>query len=177
MLLRLTRSEAGFTFIAALFMVVVLGIMLGAVGQSMRIIMKREREKELIFRGLQYRDAIERWTKKGTMPLLDIEHLLKDPRSATGGRNLRQLYKDPVTGGEWKVLKDPQTGIYGVASTSNEEPLKQGNFPDVIKNFEDKKKYSEWEFIFKRQVKAAAGTQPMNQQQQLSLPLSAPESP
>lgn len=174
--LRLTSSESGFTYIAALVMVVIMGIMLGVTGQSMRVVMKREREKELIFRGLQYRDAIERWTKKGMMPLLDLNHLLKDPRTATGEKHLRQLYKDPVTGGEWKILKDPQLGIYGVASTSDEEPLKQGNFPDVIKKFEEKKKYSEWEFVFKRQVGAAAGTQPANQQQ-LSFPLSAPESP
>lgn len=176
MLRRLIRSEGGFTYIAALFMVVIMGIMLGVTGQSMQVVMKREREKELIFRGLQYRDAIERWTKKGAMPLLDLNHLLKDPRSATGEKYLRQLYKDPVTGGEWKVLKDPQLGIYGVASTSDEEPIKQGNFPDVIKKFEEKKKYSEWEFIYKRQVNAVPGAQPANQQQ-LSLPLSTPESP
>ena len=84
------RSAAGFTYIAALFMVVVMGIMLGAAGQSMRVIMQREREKELIFRGLQYRDAIERWQKKGNVPLLDLKNLLKDPRSAAGERHLRQ---------------------------------------------------------------------------------------
>jgi len=172
---RLSRSESGFTYIAALVMVVVMGIMLGAIGQSMSVIMKREREKELIFRGLQYRDAIERWSKKGMMPLLDLDHLLKDPRSASGDHYLRQLYKDPVTGKEWEILKEPQLGIYGVACTSDVEPFKKGNFPDVIKSFEEKKKYSEWEFVFKRQVGTAAGTQPVNQQK--SLPLSAPESP
>jgi type II secretory pathway pseudopilin PulG len=168
------RSTAGFTYIAALVLVVVMGIMLGAVGQSTRVIMQREREKELIFRGLQYRDAIERWNKKGAMPLLDINYLLKDPRSATGERHLRQLYTDPITGGEFKVLKDPNLGIYGVVSTSNDEPFKQGNFPEVIKNFEKKTKYSEWEFVFKRTVTAPAGATSKDPQQ-LSLPLSTPE--
>jgi len=175
MIPRPLNSTAGFTYIAALFMVVVMGIMLGATGQSMRVIMQREREKELIFRGLQYRDAIERWSKKGTMPLLDIKHLLKDPRSASGDKYLRQLYLDPVTGSEWKILKDPNLGIYGVASTSNDEPFKQGNFPEVIKAFEEKKKYSEWEFVFKRQPTAPKGAKPATQPQQLSLPLSTPE--
>lgn len=169
------RSTAGFTYIAALIMVVVMGIMLGAVGQSVRVVMQREREKELLFRGLQYRDAIERWTKKGAMPLLDIKHLLKDPRSPNGEKHLRQLYPDPMTGEEWKILKDPNFGIYGVASKSNDEPFKQKEFPEVIKGFEGKKKYSEWEFVFKRQPETAAGTQPMNQPKQLSLPLSTPE--
>lgn len=179
MSVRLTRSEAGFTYIAALFMVVVLGIMLGVTGQSMRVIMKREKEKELIFRGLQYRDAIERWCKK-PMPLLDVNWLIKDPKDPSGNaKYLRQLYKDPFTGKDFKLLIDPNTKeIYGVASTSSEEPFKLGNFPDVIKSFEEKKKYSEWEFVFKRQIGAATGTQPMNQQQQQpSFPLSSPESP
>ena len=87
MMPRPLTSKAGFTYIAALVMVVVMGIMLGAAGQSMRVIMQREREKELIFRGLQYRDAIERWRKKGAVPLLDLKNLLKDPRSASSDRS------------------------------------------------------------------------------------------
>jgi len=155
------RSAAGFTYIAALFMVVVMGIMLGAVGQSVKVIMKREREKELIFRGLQYRDAIERWSKKGNVnaptPLLDLKNLLKDPRSAAGERHLRQLYPDPLTGKEWRIIKDPQLGITGVASTSDDEPFKKDNFPEVIKDFKGKGKYSEWEFVLKKPA-TATGT-------------------
>lgn len=174
------RSNTGFTYIAALFMVVVMGIMLGATGQSIRVIMKREREKELIFRGLQYRDAIARWNRSpgAAMPLLDIKHLLKDPRSATGERYLRQLYKDPVTGGEWKTIPnppDPVQGIYGVVSTSDEEPFKQGDFPEVIKNFEGKKKYSEWEFVYKKKPPVAPGATVPNLVAPFSLPLSTPE--
>lgn len=181
----LLRSNAGFTYIAALFLVMVMGIMLGAVGQSVQVIMKREREKELIFRGLQYRDAIERWTKKGATPLLDIKNLLRDPRSAAGDKYLRQLYTDPITGGDWRILKDPNLGIYGVASTSEQEPLKVGNFPDVIKDFKEKKKYSEWEFIYKKQVgpqqpaqatsQQGAIQQGAGQQFQKPYPLSTPE--
>lgn len=186
MILRLARSESGFTYIAALIMVVVMGIMLGAVGQSVSVIMKREREKELIFRGLQYRDAIERWSKKG-VPLKDLKDLVEPTVSsnvsASKDRLLRKLYKDPITGGDWKTLPatpDPVQGIYGVASPSSEEPFKQGNFPEVIKHFEGKKKYSEWEFIYKKTpavVGGAAGSKAPGQQIQLSFPLSTPESP
>jgi type II secretory pathway pseudopilin PulG len=185
MMPRPLSSTAGFTYIAALFMVVVMGIMLGAVGQSMRVIMKREREKELIFRGLQYRDAIERWNKKKPlMRLQKLEDLLKDPRSMDGkkdARLLRQLYKDPVTGGEWKTLPDPPDpiqGIYGVASKSSEEPFKQGNFPEVIKTFEGKKSYSEWEFVYKNTVTAPGGAVSPGKTPLLTLPsfpLSTPE--
>jgi len=183
---RLFGSSDGFTYIAALFMVVVMGIMLGAAGQSMRVIMQREKEKELIFRGLQYRDAIERWSKKG-VPLKDLKDLVEPTVSSNIDRSkdrlLRKLYKDPMTAdGKWQTLPnppDPVQGIYGVASTSNDEPFKQGNFPEVIKNFEGKKKYSEWEFIFKKVPTArpgtgtpGTGTQPAVQ---TSFPLSTPE--
>ena len=184
---RRLSSKCGFTYIAALVIVVVMGIMLGAVGQSMRIIMQREREKELIFRGLQYRDAIERWSKKG-VPLKDLKDLVEPTTSGNIDRSkdrlLRKLYKDPMTGGEWKTLPsppDPIQGIYGVASKSNDEPLKKGNFPDVLKSFEDKKKYSEWEFVYKKTVGTSpglpAGSPGSASPATTSMPLSTPEGP
>jgi len=107
-MLRLARSETGFTYIAALVLVVVMGIMLGAVGQSVKVIMKREREKELIFRGLQYRDAIERWSKKG-VPLKDLKDLVEPTVSNNMDRSkdrlLRKLYKDPITGKDRKSTR------------------------------------------------------------------------
>ena len=172
-------------------MVVIMGIMLGAVGQSVRVIMKREKEKELIFRGLQYRDAIERWNSKPVkVPLKDLKDLVEPTVSNNLDRSkdrlLRKLYKDPMTeDGKWKTLPnppDPIQGIYGVASTSNEEPLKQGNFPEVIKSFEGKKKYSEWEFIYKKTPAGAPGTGTLGTPgagtpwaAQTSFPLSTPE--
>jgi len=182
-------SSGGFTYIAALVMVMIMGILLGVTGQSMRIIMQREKEKELIFRGLQYRDAIERWSKKG-VPLKDLKDLVEPTVSSNIDRSkdrlLRKLYKDPMTGGDWKTIPsppDPIQGIYGVASTSNEEPFKQGNFPEAIKNFEGKKKYSEWEFVFRKtggqqqQRQQQQGQQQQQQQGQQSMPLSTPEGP
>jgi type II secretory pathway pseudopilin PulG len=161
-------------------MVMIMGILLGAVGQSMRTILKREKEKELIFRGMQYRDAIERWSKKG-VPLKDLKDLYEPTMSGnidkSKDRLIRKLYKDPITGGEWKTLPDPPDpiqGIYGVASTSNEKPLKQGNFPDVLKDFEGKEKYSDWQFVYKKSpaTSATPGGTPST-----SLPLSWPEGP
>jgi len=175
--LRLTRSEAGFTYIAALVMVVVTGIMLAAIGQSVSVIMQREREKELIFRGLQYRDAIERWSKKTKSPLKDIKDLVEPTVSNNVDRSkdrlLRKLYTDPITGGDFKVLLDPNTKeIYGVASPSNKEPFKADNFPEVIKDFKGKKKYSEWEFVYKRIITLQPGAS-----KPLSFPKSTPEGP
>jgi type II secretory pathway pseudopilin PulG len=157
MTFNLLKSSPGFTYIAVLVLVVVMGIMLGAASQSWTMIMKRDREKELLFRGAQIRDAIESYRiKSGTgrqpMPLKDLKDLLKDPRSTSNIRYLRKLYTDPLTNKEWKVISDPQKGIVGVASTSEEEPLKK-DFTDYPKDspefamFGGKLKYSEWAFV------------------------------
>ena len=190
MTLRLARSEAGFTYIAALVMVVVMGIMLGAIGQSVSVIMKREREKELIFRGLQYLDAIERWSKKNPGGLGLQANTIKDleDKLVNGGSGLkreyflRKIYKDPITGSDFDLIRDDVTKVVtGVKSFSIEEPVKQDNFPEVIKGFKGMKKYSEWKFEYKKTQTGgtgAAGSRPVaGQQIQPSFPLSTPESP
>lgn len=177
---RLT-STAGFTLIAAMVAVTIIGIVLGATGQSWTMFMKREREEELLFRGMQYRDAITRWYnyKPGTVtvptpsagpanpvalapttvrPLKDINYLLQDPGSAGTVKFLRRLYKDPITGKDFVPVLDANQNIIGVASSSEDQPLKIGNFPEELKVLlADKKKYSEWQFVRGTQPAALTG--------------------
>lgn len=146
-------NNRGFTYLLALMMVMVMGIMLGAAGQSWKTVMHREREEELLFRGTQIRNAIARWyaprgTEQAATPLRDLRDLLSDPRSATPVRYLRRLYPDPVTGKEWTVISDPNQGIIGVASTSPLAPLKVDNFPDDLKDCAGKQRYSDWKFVY-----------------------------
>ncbi|MFZ3209677.1 MAG: type II secretion system protein [Geobacteraceae bacterium] len=147
------KSSDGFTYLMALVIVVIMGIMLGGIGQSWQRVMKREREEELLFRGNQIRDAIARWNKPRpgqhqATPLKDMEHLLSDPRSMTNVRYLRRLYTDPLTNKEWVLITDPIKGIIGVASSSEEAPLKQANFPNEFRDLEGKTKYSDWRFVY-----------------------------
>ena len=114
------RTDHGFTYVAVLMMVLIIGIMLGAAGQVWTTVMKREREAELLFRGGQIRDAIERWKKPRPgqpppRPITDLKDLLLDPNSLQKIRYLRRLYQDPITGKDWVIVKDPATGIIGVA--------------------------------------------------------------
>ena len=89
--MKIIMNQNGFTYILALTVVMIMGIMLGMVGQSWKSIMQREREKELIFRGSQIKEAIENWNnpnypKKGGKqrhPLMDLKDLLQDPYSLT----------------------------------------------------------------------------------------------
>jgi len=149
---RLT-SSAGFTFIAAMFLIVVMGIMLQAVSQSWQTIMKRDREEELLFRGSQFRSAIERWRKpapgKQIMPINDLKDLLEDPHSQQKVRYLRRIYKDPITKEDFTVIRDPALGIIGVASPSDDTPRKMDNFPKELQEFAYKGKYSDWQFVYK----------------------------
>lgn len=154
---KILNSSAGFTYVAVMVLVVIMGIMLAAAGETMYMTMQREREEELLFRGGQIQDAIKKWQdSKGRTqirpPLRDLKALLKDPTSLANVRLLRREYKDPMTPeGEWQTITDPIKGIVGVASTSGKAPIKQGNFPEKWKTFEGKTKYSDWQFVYGQQ--------------------------
>ena len=164
-------SEKGFTLLAVLFIVMIMGIMLGMMGETWSMIMRRDREEELLFRGKQIKDAINRFaTAAGptgaatttVTPLGDLRFLYEaDPRFLERRRYLRKNYLDPITGKEWQVIKDPIKGITGVVSSSEQEPLKQANFPEEFKDFEKKKKYKEWQFVNRPpQVAGQQGNRP-----------------
>ncbi len=145
------RTSGGFTYIALLAALVIIGISLGAAGKYWQNVALRDKEEELLFRGDQYRQAIMRYYL--TIPAMpqyppSIDDLLKDPRSAAGRRHLRQKYKDPITGKDFVEIRDTLSRrIIGVRSESDETPLKQANFPDIYQDFAGKDKYSQWQFI------------------------------
>ncbi|HTP64147.1 MAG TPA: type II secretion system protein, partial [Geobacteraceae bacterium] len=104
------KSCAGFTFIAALMIVIIIGIMLGATMQSWQTVMKREKEEELLFRGGQILDAIGRWRKPP--PPLPPNGQLRELKDLLEGsslqkvRYLRRIYKDPITNKDFKLITD-----------------------------------------------------------------------
>lgn len=149
---RARASERGFTYIALLIIIAILGTALAADGEVWYAAAKREREQELLFIGHQFRDAIVRYynhtpVQSARYPMT-LEDLLKDPRYPATMRYLRKIYHDPITNStEWGLVKGAQGEIMGVYSTSEEEPLKQSNFSYADRSFEGKTKYSEWVFM------------------------------
>jgi type II secretory pathway pseudopilin PulG len=148
--------RGGFTYIALLAAIVIIGISLAAAGKYWSNVLQREKEEELLFRGNQYVIAIDRYTH--AMPGINrtpssIDDLLNDSR-LMNRHHLRRRYKDPITGEDF-VEKFCTIGgqvrkLIGVHSSSDKEPLKQSNFPvdpPYFKDFEGKKKYSEWLFV------------------------------
>lgn len=118
------------TYLALMFVVVLIGISLMAVNQHWSIILKRDREKELAFRGHRIKAAIERYAadfevQKGTRQNqypLSLKDLTKRPK-----RYLQVVYTDPITGEDFALIKKGGE-IRGVRSTSLDSPLEQVTF-------------------------------------------------
>jgi type II secretory pathway pseudopilin PulG len=161
--LKLSAKMDGFTFIGLMAIIAIMGVMLLAVGEVWHIAQKREKEVELLFVGNQFRKAIASYyantpaaSKQQPYPT-SLEDLLKDPRYPSTERYLRKIYIDPISNNaEWGIVKNPNGGIYGVYSQSNEEPIKQSNFLLANMEFEGKTKYSEWIFMYVKTLNASA---------------------
>jgi type II secretory pathway pseudopilin PulG len=147
---------AGYTYVALLFLIALMGLVLTLVSEIWRTAQKREKEQELLFIGGQFRQALARYAAAGVEPPHRLEDLVKDPRVPGIRRHLRTIYRDPMTGrAEWGLQKVGES-ITGVHSLSEEEPLKKSQFSLADQSFEGKKKYSEWVFT----AVATVGTVP-----------------
>lgn len=83
-----------------LLFVALLTIAAAVAAPSIAFQIKREREEELIHRGVQYSRAIRSFAKKtGRYP-----NTLEQLRDTGGVRVIRKLYKDPITGGDFRLL-------------------------------------------------------------------------
>lgn len=151
-------NPRGFTFLTVMFSIVLIGTMIGTAARQLTTVAKREKEIELLFRGQAIRRGIELYYRTSRAGFSQyprsLEDLIKDPGSPGVRRYLRKLYSDPITGGEWVLIRDGSGRVKGVRSASEEAPLKTANFPEVLKSFEGKTKYSEWLFQYDPQQAA-----------------------
>jgi hypothetical protein len=86
-------------------MITVMLIMLTVAAQSWTFRIRRDMEKELIFRGEQYVNGLNLFRKKhgGGFPLGNLEVLVN--KGPDGARLMRKLYKNPFDeDGEWQYL-------------------------------------------------------------------------
>jgi len=158
---RSVAAAAGFTYVGVLVLVAMVGMALALASELWHTVQKREKEQELLFIGNQFRRAIAMYSAGGSGNLQRLEDLLQDPRTPGVRRYLRKIYRDPMTGGtEWGLVKSGGNAITGVYSLSDEEPLKRAGFSSADRDFEDKKKYSEWVFAPKPTQGASGATAP-----------------
>lgn len=161
------NNQRGFTYVTVMMAVMLIGIMAGVAATLTSRIMQAEREKELLFRGLAYQNAIKSYYEAGrqfntlTFPR-SLADLLQDPRFP-GKRHIRVLYRDPAGEGmrDWNLVRAFDGGISGVVSKNKQTPLKTAHFPRGLESFAGKKSYAEWIFQYSPavpvQVVPAAG--------------------
>jgi len=161
------KRQQGFTLLALLFLVAGLGVAMAALGTVWHTAAQREKERELLFIGNQYRQAIESFWKMpipvGTVRRLpkNFDELLSDPRFPNTVRHLRRIYRDPMTvAAEWGLVKDPDGGISGVYSIAEGKPFKVAGFPLVYAHFEAAKSYRDWVFLIDIEKEKKAASQP-----------------
>lgn len=146
-------AQRGFTYLGLLFLIAVMGLALAATGTVASIDRQREKEKDLLFVGGQFRQAISRYYERSPGGLKqyppNLEALLQDSRYPGTRRYLRKVYADPMTGkADWGLVEGPGGTLMGVYSLSNTKPLKVGNFNEVDHAFEGKPSYAEWKFVY-----------------------------
>lgn len=147
-------AQRGFTYLGLMLLIVLIGIGLAKAGMIWQTEVQREKEKELLFVGEQFRQAIGSYYENTPPPGVKqypttLEDLLHDPRFPETRRHLRRIYPDPVTGNsEWGLMKEQQR-IVGVYSKSEARPLMKVFTDEGRQDFSDAVTYAGWAFVYK----------------------------
>ena len=94
------RSERGYILITIILFVSLIAIAAVIMAPVIAFQVKRDREEELIHRGVQYSRAMKHFVKKFGRYPTRIEEL----ENTNQVRFLRRRYKDPITGKDFKIL-------------------------------------------------------------------------
>ena len=100
------RGEAGYNLVILIVAITILNILLALSLPLWSTAIRREKEEELIFRGIQYAEAIRVFQNKHQQFPTRLEELIeREPRT------IRQLWKDPMTeDGKWGLIFQGQQG-------------------------------------------------------------------
>jgi len=114
------------SYLFVMILVVIISISLMGVTQQWSVIMKRDKEAELLFRGTRIKEAIDRFVadyeiQKATRPNR-WPHTLKELTQKTPKRYLQIVYEDPMTGQPFEMIKVGDE-VHGVRSASLDSPF------------------------------------------------------
>jgi hypothetical protein len=126
-------GQRGVTYLVVMFAIMVMGAGLTAVGKQWKVILQRDHEAELRFRGERIKLAIQSYAadyevRKASRPNrypLTLEQLTQKPK-----RYLPVVYKDPITKEDFELIKVAGE-IRGVKSRSKDAPLDQVHFKNA----------------------------------------------
>nr|WP_180206145.1 type II secretion system protein [Pseudomonas sp. SbOxS1]NYU06361.1 type II secretion system protein [Pseudomonas sp. SbOxS1] len=143
-------AQDGFTYLGVLFLIMVMGMGLASAGELWSTASRRDRERQLLWVGTQYAQALRSYYRSS--PGLaqypkELADLLQDERFPNAKHHIRQLYPDPIGGGEWFLMRGFDGRITGISSPSTELPLKQADFPSQWSDFNGMASYKDWQFV------------------------------
>src|SRR5215467_10976981 len=114
------KKQQGYILLLLMLFITLMAIAATAIAPSITFQIQRDREEEMIHRGVQYSRAIRRYVKKfGRYPTR-----LEDLENTNNLRFLRKRYKDPITGKDFKLLHVgevqmmPGSGLAGATPVS-----------------------------------------------------------
>jgi type II secretory pathway pseudopilin PulG len=115
---QLRHRDSGYILLTLLFFVAVLAVLAASMAPLITFQIKREREEEMIHRGVQYSRAVRRYFKKfGRYPTR-----IEDLESTNNLRFLRKRYKDPITGEDFKLLHYGDVKMFGAGGIAGAIP-------------------------------------------------------
>src|SRR6267154_459422 len=143
------RSQRGFTYLVAMFAVAIAGLLLSVTSEVSSHSRQREKEKELLYVGGQFREAIALYYQR-------------TPGAVK--RYPEKVHADPMTGkSQWGTIAAPGGGIMGVYSLSDQRPIKSANFDTRDETFAGGQRYSDWKFLYEPPVSSAGDqSSPLN---------------
>jgi type II secretory pathway pseudopilin PulG len=149
---RRQRSQGGFTYLALLFMIAIMGAVSAVTGVLWSTSQQRAKERQLLFVGNEFRKAIGDYYERSPGAVkrypADLQALLLDERHVGTVRHLRRIYTDPMTlGQEWGLVRAPDGAVMGVYSTSSQSPVKK-RFSEQNAGFDNATAYSDWKFVY-----------------------------
>jgi len=97
---RMQHCERGYALLTLMLFVALMVIAAAAVAPRIAFEIKRDREAELVHRGVEYSRAIQRFTKVKARYPLRLEEL----QASGDTKFIRKLYKDPITRGDFRLL-------------------------------------------------------------------------
>lgn len=146
------RRQSGFSYVIVMFLVAMLSIATVRALENTLTMERRDKEAEVLWRGMAYRDAIRIYYESspgtGKSYPQELKDLLLDARLVRPGRPLRKLYLDPLSGKAWGVLRNEDGHVIGVFPQSRDKPLKRSGFPEALSALTNAQHYSDWKFTY-----------------------------
>lgn len=136
-----------------LMVIAIAGIGMAGVGIVWHQESQREREKQLLFIGAEYRKAIGSYFENSPSGVKQypqtLQELVLDKRFPTIKRHIRQLYADPFAkeNQSWNLVLE-QGQIRGVYSNAELTPIKKFGFASTEESFSEAATYNDWRFIY-----------------------------